>query len=85
MTNGEKDILKDAVKDENRRIKQLRFMIDFTMSVIAQSDITLEEASQMVVNTKDVAARLFPGKEDVYDLIYKPRLQRLLAEKYRLH
>jgi len=85
MIDGKEDILKKAVKDENKKIKQLRFIIDLTMNVIAQSDITLEDASQMVVSTRDVASRLFPGKEEVYDLIYKPRLQRLLTEKYRLH
>jgi len=27
---------------------------------------------------------MFPDKELAYDLIYKPRLQRLMAERYRL-
>jgi hypothetical protein len=27
---------------------------------------------------------MFPGKELAYDLIYRPRFQRLLQEKYRM-
>jgi hypothetical protein len=27
---------------------------------------------------------MFPDKEFAYDILYKPRLQRLLAERYHL-
>jgi shikimate 5-dehydrogenase len=37
----------------------------------------------MVASTKQAALNLFPDKESVYDLIYKPRLQRLMREVYR--
>lgn len=73
-----------SVKEEEKKVRYLRFIMDLTMSVIAQSDIPIEEASQMVAKTKEVALRLFPDKEGVYDLVYKPRFQRLLREKYRL-
>lgn len=39
----------------------------------------------MVAATRRVALSLFPGKGQAYDLLYQPRLQRLLAHKYRLH
>jgi hypothetical protein len=39
----------------------------------------------MVAATRRVALNLFPGKELAFDLLYQPRLQRLLAKKYRLH
>lgn len=77
--------LEEAIRDENKRLKTLRFIINLTMSVIAQSDMPLEDASKMVANTREAALRLFPGKVNAYDLIYRPRLQRLLNEKYRLH
>jgi len=35
-----------------------------------------------VVATRQYALRLFPDKEQTYDLIYRPRFQRLMAEKY---
>ncbi len=84
MDKREKTMV-EAVKEEDRRLRHLKFIVNLTMSVIAQSDLSLEEASKMVASTREVALRLFPGKETAYDLIYKPRLQRLLNEKYRLH
>ena len=54
------------------------------MNVISQSDLPFEEASKMVAATRQVALNLFPGKEETYELLYQLRLQRLLAQKYRL-
>ena len=76
--------MEKAIREEERKLRYLRFIVNLTMSVIAQSDIPIEEASRMVANTKEAALRLFPDKEEVYDLIYKPKFQRLLREKYRL-
>jgi hypothetical protein len=53
--------------------------------VISQdTDLTLEEASELVVNSKRAALAMFPDKELAYDIIYKPRLQRLMNERFRL-
>jgi len=55
------------------------------MSVISQDpQLTIEEASELAANTKKAALAMFPDKELAYDLIYKPRLQRLLNERFRL-
>ena len=60
-------------------------MIDMVMSVIAQDpNLRLEEASQMANDAKRAALAMFPDKELAFDLIYKPRLQRLLRERYRI-
>jgi hypothetical protein len=72
------------IEDENRRIRRLQIMMNMVMAVIAQEDMTLEEASEMVANAKRAALAMFPDKELAYDLIYKPRLQRLLRERFRL-
>jgi hypothetical protein len=44
----------------------------------------VEEASELVAATRKYALRLFPDKALTYDLIYKPRFQRLLTEKYKM-
>jgi hypothetical protein len=41
-------------------------------------------ASEMAANMRRYALSLFPGKELAWDLIYKPRLQRLMHERFRL-
>jgi hypothetical protein len=55
------------------------------MSVISQDQsLTVEEASELAANAKRAALAMFPDKELAYDLLYKPRLQRLMNERYRL-
>jgi hypothetical protein len=72
------------IEDESRRIRRLQIMMNMVMAVISQEDLTLEEASEMVANAKRAALAMFPDKELAYDLIYKPRLQRLMRERFRL-
>jgi hypothetical protein len=54
------------------------------MNVLGQTDMPVEEAAELVAATRQYALRLFPDKEWTYDLIYQPRFQRLLAEKYSI-
>jgi len=73
------------IADENRKIRRLQIMMSMVMSVICQdSSLTLEQASELVANTKHAALAMFPDKEFAYDILYKPRLQRLLRERFRL-
>ena len=73
------------LQEENRRLRRLQLMVSMVMSVISQSNLPVEEASELAASARRAALHLFPGKELAYDLIYKPRLQRLMAEKYRIH
>ena len=71
--------------EELRRIRRLQMMMNMVMSVISQDEnLTVEEASEMVANAKAAALAMFPDKELAYDLIYKPRLQRLMNERFRI-
>jgi hypothetical protein len=72
-------------QEEARKIRRLQMMISMVMSVISQDpDLTVEEASEMVANAKRAALAMFPDKEFAYDILYKPRLQRLMKERFRL-
>ncbi len=73
------------VEDENKRLRRLQIMMSMVMQVLSeQSDLTIEEASELVASSRKAALTLFPGKELAYDLIYKPRLQRVMNERFRL-
>jgi hypothetical protein len=73
------------IAEENRKIRRLQMMMSMVMSVISQDpQMTIEEASELAASAKRAALALFPDKELAYDLIYKPRLQRLLNERFRL-
>ena len=74
-----------AELEELRQIRRLQVMMNMVMSVISQdANMTVEEASEMVADAKRAALAMFPDKELAYDLIYKPRLQRLMRERFRL-
>jgi hypothetical protein len=60
-------------------------MVNMVMSVISQDPaLSFDEASQMAADTRKAALAMFPGKELAFDLIYRPRLQRLISERFRL-
>jgi hypothetical protein len=72
-------------EQEARKIRRLQLMISMVMSVISQDhSLTVEEASELVAGAKRAALAMFPDKELAYDILYKPRLQRLMNERFRL-
>jgi hypothetical protein len=73
------------MEDEDRRIRTLRFLVDFSLAYLAQAQLPFEEAQSVVQGVKKQALQLFPDKEDTFDLIYLPRFQRILRDKYQLH
>ena len=82
---GETEQNKEEREEENRRIRTLRLLVDFSLAYLAQTNLPLEEAQAVVKGVKKQALRLFPEKEETFDLIYLPRFRRLLREKYQLH
>ena len=72
-------------QDEARKIRRLQIMIGMVMSVISQDpNMTVEEASELAAGAKRAALAMFPDKELAFDLLYKPRLQRVMRERFRL-
>jgi ABC-type arginine transport system ATPase subunit len=70
---------------EARKIRRLQVMMGMVMSVISQDpSLTVEEASELAAGAKRAALAMFPDKELAYDLLYKPRFQRLMNERFRL-
>ena len=73
------------IEEDNRKVRRLQIMMNMVMSVISQDpEMTVEEASELAANAKRAALAMFPDKEFAYDIIYKPRLQRLMRERFRL-
>jgi hypothetical protein len=60
-------------------------MMSMVMNVISQDEkMPVEEASELIASARKAALAMFPGRELAYDLIYRPRFQRLLTEKYNM-
>jgi hypothetical protein len=71
--------------EEARKLRRLQVMMSMVISVISQDpDLTLEEAAEMAAGARRAALAMFPDKELAFDLIYRPRLQRVMNERFRL-
>jgi hypothetical protein len=71
--------------EERRQLRRLQLMMTMCLQVIAQdSSMSIDEASQMIADSREAALSMFPGKELAYDLIWKPRFQRVMIERFRL-
>ena len=67
-----------------RRIRRLRIVVNLSLSLIAQGDMPFSEAQQLVAAARQLAESLFPGKGEVFDLLYRPQFNRLINEIYLL-
>lgn len=74
--------MKEALLDEEKKMRRLRFIVDLAQAVLMQSDLTLREAFDLLRDTKKAALILFPDKEHVYELVYAPRFRRIINERF---
>jgi hypothetical protein len=72
------------IDDESRRIRRLRIVVNLTLAEIASGGLPPEQAAEMVAATRNLALEMFPGKEDAFDLLYRPQFQRMMHAVYRL-
>jgi hypothetical protein len=71
--------------EEQKLIRRLQMMMNMVMQVIAQDQsLTIDDAAQMIADSRKAALAMFPGKELAYDLIWRPRFQRLMRERFRI-
>ncbi len=71
--------------EEGKLIRRLQMMMNMVMQVIAQDgSLTIDEASQMIADSRKAALAMFPDKELAYELIWRPRFQRLMRERFRI-
>ncbi|HKT48666.1 MAG TPA: hypothetical protein VJV96_00115 [Candidatus Angelobacter sp.] len=83
-TGAETTRQSDTEKEtERRNLRRLQLMMDMVLSVLSQDpDLTRAEALEMATNCKAAALAMFPDKELAFDLIYRPRLERVINERF---
>jgi len=69
-----------AVAEEQARADRLRRTVDVACAVLRQGGLSRAEAEALVADTRRRALELFPGKEDVFDLVLAPRFERIIEE-----
>jgi hypothetical protein len=72
----------ESLREEEKRLRRLRFLINLSQGVLMQADLTLREAFDIMEDTRKAALALFPGKDAVYDLLYAPRFRRIIRERF---
>jgi hypothetical protein len=82
--DGKRAPTKEEIDEESRRLRRLRIVVNLALNIIAQGEMPIEEAHDLIAATRRLALQLFPGKGEVYDLIYRPKFQRMINEVYRL-
>ena len=71
--------------EEARLLRRMQLLMNMVMQTISQDgSLTIDEASQMVADARQAALAMFPGKELAYELIWRPRFQRLMRDRFRL-
>jgi hypothetical protein len=74
---------KDDQAAELQRLRRLQIMVGMVLSVLRQDpDLTPAAARAMMADCRNAALAMFPGKELAFDLIYQPRLERALEERF---
>lgn len=79
------DTNQEDLREENRRLRYLRFLVDLALTEIRRGRFTKPQAEKVVENIRSQALQLFPGKELAFDLIYRPRFRRVISETFQLH
>lgn len=72
---------KKEIAEERKKIKLLRIMVDLTTAILYQGNLSVPAALELVAATKKGILALFPDKESAYNLIYKPRFERIIKER----
>jgi len=79
------EVSNNEAAEEARKIRRLQVMISMVMSVISQDPkLTVEEAAELAAGARRAALAMFPNKQLAFDILYKPRLQRLMNERFGL-
>lgn len=71
--------------EENKKIRTLRLLVDTACLLLSRGSLNREESWELVERVKAWSVLLFPGKEETFDLIYRPRFRRIIEEHYPLH
>ena len=68
--------------EEARRLRTFRFLTDLSVQRLYVERLTLAEAYALIDELRRVSESFFPGKSNVFDLVIKPRLNRVINERF---
>ena len=70
---------------ERQKLRRLQAMMELVVASIAQDpSMTVDEAALLAAHAKRAALRMFPDKEGAFNLLCRPRIQRVMRERFRI-
>lgn len=73
----------EAIIDEQKRLRRLRLVVDLTASVLSQEpSLTPDDAWDLIRRAESAVMSLFPGSHRQFDLLIRPRLARIVDERF---
>ncbi|MBW8058231.1 MAG: hypothetical protein FVQ86_09500 [candidate division NC10 bacterium] len=73
-------VSQEALQHEEEQMRLLKWLADATVWRITVGPITRAEGEQIIEATREGVLALFPDKGDLFDLVLRPRFERLLGE-----
>jgi len=71
------------IQEEKKKIRRLRVLVDLTTNVLYQdAALTREEAQQLVWGAEKAILKMFPDKQQTFDIVLRPRFERILRERW---
>lgn len=72
-------------REEQQNLRRLQAMMHLLIASIEQDrTMTVDQAAQMVANTRQSALRMFPNKESTFNMLCRPRIQRAMRERFQI-
>ena len=72
----------ELIEIENRKLDLVKFLADLTCSRLYQEYLTIDEAFDLINQTKEQILKVFPDREETYNLLYKKRFLRIIEERF---
>ncbi len=74
-----------AVQEEQHRARRMRLLVDVTAQVLSEDErLTFCEALRLIEAARTAVLRLFPDKDDTFNLVIRPRLERIVHERFQI-
>jgi hypothetical protein len=75
----------DQLREEAQRLRRLRLLVDVTAQMLAEDTLlTFCEGLRLIEAARTAALRLFPDKQETFDLVIRPRLERIVSERFQI-
>ncbi len=76
----EPDAYRRGYRDEEEKMQRLKKIVDQAAGILMDALLSEREARMIIEETRTRVLSLFPDKTEEFELIYRPRFERMLEE-----